>query len=52
MEIGSKINSITLCYAAILKLCVCLTDIEVQKIDRCILLIYDMVLANIQLEDK
>lgn len=49
---GSKINAMTPVYVAILKLRVCLTNVGAQKIDRSTLLIYYMVLANFQAEDK
>lgn len=46
MDSGGKINAITPVYTAVLGLYVCFTNIEAQKIDRSILLTYDIVLAN------
>lgn len=46
MDSDSKINVIILAYAAVLELGVCPTDIEVQKIDRSMILTQGMVSAN------
>ena len=46
IDSGIKVNVITLAYAAVLKLCVCLTDIKAQKIDRSMFSNYGMVLVN------
>lgn len=49
---GSKVNTITPAYVIVLKLCVCSTDIGIQKIDEFTLLTYGIMLANFQLKDK
>lgn len=52
IDSSSKVNAMTLVYATVLKLRICLTDVEVQKIHRFTLLIHGIGLANFQLEDK
>ena len=49
---GSEVNAITQAYTAKLRLRVCLTNGEIQKINEFTFLIYDMVLAKFQLEHK
>lgn len=46
---GDEVNTIT---RLLLKLYISLINIKAQKIDRCTLLIYSMVLSNFQVEDK
>ena len=52
MDLGSKVNAITPAYIAKLGLKVQKTDIGAQKIDGSTLDIFEMVLANFQIEDK
>lgn len=41
-----EINTMTVAYAAVLEVCIYVTNIEASKIDRSTLLTYSMVLVN------
>ena len=52
LDSGSKVNAMTLAYAAYLGLKVRVTDVNAQKIDRSLLAIYGMIIAAFQVLDK
>ena len=52
LDSGSKVNAMTLAYAAHLGLKVKVTDVGAQKIDGSSLTTYDMVIAAFQIVDK
>lgn len=52
IDSNNEVNAIIPTYAAIPELHVCLTNIRASKIDRSILSIYNIVLANFQLKNK
>lgn len=52
IDFDNKVNIMTLAYATILRLYICPTDIETQKIDGFTLSTYDIILVNFQLKDK
>ena len=52
LDSGSKVNAMTLAYAAHLGLEVRVTDVSAQKIDGSLLATYNMVIAAFQAVDK
>lgn len=46
LDSDSKVTAIIPVYATVLGLHICFTDVKAQKIDKSMLLIYNMVLAN------
>lgn len=52
INFGSKVNAITLAYALKLNLKVRSTDVGAQKIDDSTFKIFEIVLANFQIENK
>lgn len=52
LDSGNNVNAMTPAYATIFGLPICSTDIGAQKINKSTLLIYGILLANFQLEDK
>ena len=52
IDSGIEVNTMNSAYTVVLRLSVCLIDIETKKIDGSMLSTYSMILVNFQLEDK
>ena len=52
LNFKSEVNAMTLAYAAYLSLKVRMTNVNAQKIDRCLLATYGMIIAAFQVINK
>lgn len=51
-KLSSEVNRMMPAYAVVLGLHICFINVKTHKIDRSMLLIYDIMLIKFQLEDK